>query len=298
MWFGNLTHAQWVPCPKTGMQRGYEGRSDEIPLDNGGLWIDESAANHALYSMEFPLGNSAGVQGVEAFARFSSKEWGQELLRFIDPMRTTENLFSQDWSAPGALTEQGWKGISATVPTYTNVATNIYDKPIRSATYLLPAGASGVVPTAKYAVFTLLIPPTHQAVFGWSGTLTGGSAAVMRVQPINLDGSLAAVVDVAPSSEASAPAFSNTFSGATYKAIKIYLSLNAAAAGTSAISVNSMWLQCRPIGQAGIISRHIPGKGHMGLKFRNPVRTEDYVSAPTGFLGMPIVLAEVEQWAP
>lgn len=305
IWFGNVAHAQWVPCPLTGMTRQREKRSTELALDNGGLVIDNSYANHSFYEIDLPIGPSAGYNGIEAFPAFDSGEWGTDFLRFVDPVRQSENLFTENWASPG-LAELGWKGVydSTASPTFGNVAaaaTSSYQKPLRNCTFSWTATAANALPVQRASTFTFLIPPTMTAWIGASGSATG--TAVVQVQPINLDGSLAAVVNVTLSAETAAPALSASFSGATYKAIKVYVT--ATATGASSITLNSMWAQILLTGQTPILNRHIPGKGHAGLRFRGTARVETYrvvqqgaTAAAQALVGASIVLAEVEPWTP
>ena len=291
MWLGNLAHAQWVPCPATGMTRSSEGFSEEFGSDNGGLWINRSKAMHLVYEADFPVKDSSEYTGIESFARFASGEYGSDYIRFIDPMVADQNLFSAVWASPG-LSEEGWKAIYDVAPTYAETTSNTYGKPLRTATYAL-SGVANAVPTGKNSVFTELIPTGYTLSIGASGTRTG--TGVLRVQPINLDGTLATPVDITMSSVASAPAFSNTFSGNTYKAIRIYLTQTSAAAST--ISPVALWMQVLPTGTTATITRHIPGKGHMGLNFRGSARPETYVMTDRHLTGASIVLAEVEPWS-
>lgn len=291
LWFGSETHAQWVPCPVTGMARTQEGFSEEIAFDNGGIWIDRSAAGRASFEMEFPVLDWSEYEGLESFARFASGEWGTGWVRFIDPMITDQNLFTPNWAAPG-LAEVGWKPVYDTTPTYSATGANSYQKPPRKAVYNVTSAANAV-PTGQNSVFTLLIPPTHTLSIGGSGAVTG--TAVLRVQPVNLNGTLATPVDITLTADSAAPAFSSTFSGATYKAVRVYVTRTTTA--TSTITLTSLWAQMVKTGFTPAITRHIPGKGHTGLSFRGDANPVTYVMADRHLVGASIVLVETEAWA-
>lgn len=299
MWFGNVAHAQWVPCPLAGMTRTFEGVTNEFVADNGGLWIDDSAADHAVYAMEFPMVDN-GYEGIEAFTRFKNGSYGtvkrlgrDGYLRFIDPMRMDDNLFSQVWGEPAITEGSDWKAIYDTVPTYSNVSSNSWHMPLRKATYSVTS-ATNALPTKANSVFTLLIPEGHVIWLGAAGAATG--TAVLRVQPINLDGSLAAVQDITLAADTAQPALSKSFSGATYKAVRIYITRTSSA--TSTITLASLWAQCRAIGITPVMSRHIPGLGASGGKFRDSSRVQVYGKVSSKMVGASLVLAEVEPWAP
>ena len=290
IWFGNVAHAQWVPAPATGMTKSTEGFAEEIQFENGGLWINRSKQGHAVYEIDLPVEDSSKYDSIEAYQRFADGDYGDDYLRFVDPMRANENLLSPVHANP-SLSEQGHKYIYDSIPTYSNTAANNYGKPIRSATYDVTSVANAV-PAGQNSVVTLLIPDGYTLSFGATGTKTGD--AVLRVQPINLNGTLASVVDVTMSAVASAPAFSNTFSGATYKAVRIYITRTSTNAST--ITPVAMWAQIVLSTVTPVITRHIPGKGHMGLRFRNGARVERYTMTDRHLVGASLTLAEIEQW--
>ena len=294
LWFGNEQHAQWVPSPKTGMTHSFENFYEEMALDNGGHWDDRSAASHSVYNLDFPVSYASELEGIEAFPRFASGEYGFDYIRFIDIMRADENLFNQNWAAPG-LSIKDWVPIYDTTPTFVATGANVYGKPFTKAVFNL-SGVANAVPTKPNSVFTLLIPPTHKIAIGASYQSTG--TGVIRIQPVNLDGTLAAVVNLATSTDASAPTLSATFSGATYRSVRIYLTQTSAGAATATVS--ALWAQCVPIAQTPVISRHIPGKGHSGLGFSGGAFVESYV-AVNRFgkrVGASITLKEKQPWAP
>lgn len=290
IWFGNVSFAQWVPAPATGMAKSVEGYSEEIEFDNGGLWLERSNAGHTIYEINIPPQDSSAVDGIEAYQRFAEGDYGSDYIRFIDPMRSDENLLTPSWAAPG-LAAEGHKAIYDTIPTFSATGANSYGKPSQKPTYGV-TGASAAVPVGQNSVFTLLIPPTHTLHFGASGTATG--TAVLRVQPINVNGTLATPVDITMTADSAAPAFSNTFSGATYKAVRIYITRTSSA--TSTITPTAMWARVVLTGTTPTISRHIPGKGHSGLKFRGSARVEVYTMVYGKKVGTSLELAEVEPW--
>lgn len=295
IWFGNVVHAQWAPAPATGMVRSREGYSEEIQFDNGLMWLNRTHQTSMSFEMDFPVKDASDYYGIEVYERFAAGEYDStnddnkiDLLRFVDPMQSDRNLFSEVWAAPG-LSERGYKPIYFTTPTYADVAANSYGKPRRSAVYNITSSANAE-PAGQNNVFTLLIPTGHTLHLGASGSVTGTGR--LRVQPINMNGSYASVVDITLSAEASAPALSNTFSGDTYKAVLIYLTRTTTA--TSEVRLNSAWAQILPTGKTPYIVRHVPGEGHVGMKFRGSVQAQDYIMTDGHKVGAHYTLVEVE----
>lgn len=178
MWFGNVNHAQWVPHPQVGMTRNHEGYSETIQFDNGGRYVQRTAASSLGYEMNFPVGDATLYAGIEAFERFASGEYGPDYLHFVDPMWADQNLMPESWASPG-LAEQGWKPIYDSDPVFSDVGTNAYNKPLRNATYTITTDPN-TQPTGQNSVCTLLIPPTHTFSFGACGSVSG--TAVLRAE--------------------------------------------------------------------------------------------------------------------
>jgi hypothetical protein len=296
IWFGNVNYAQWVPAPATGMERVRRGYTESIDFTNGGRWVENSYATNLEYSMDFPVQDSSNWEGIEAFQRYASGQYGTDYVRFVDPMAQNQNVFSETWSAPG-MSELGAKRIYDEVPTsyVATTAANVtlYGWPPRYPQFTL-TGAAGAVPTGQNSVFTLLIPTGYTLHMRATGSATG--TGVVQVQPINIDRTLATPANLTMVASATAPSFPNTFSGATYRAVRVYLTRTTAVAST--ISLIAMNAQIIPTGTSpASTGRFIPGKGHSGLKFIGDAYPERYVMANRDLLGASIKLAEVEPWA-
>lgn len=290
VWLGNLHHAQWVPAPATGMVMRREGRSTELEFDNGGIWVDRSNAGHVVYEFDIPVSDARDYTGIEAYERFHSGEYGSGFIYLSDPMIADQNVAPPNWAAPG-LAEQGWKPIYDSTPGFDDTDPNDYGMPLRKATYALPE-AVDAVPTGQNSVLTVLIPEGHTLHIGAAGDVTGDG--VLRVQPIEQDGTLDTPVDVAPTDETDPPEFTESFDSADYRAVQVYLTRSGNSEST--ITLAAIWIQVLPSGQTPVIDRHIPGKGHTGMKFRGNTAGETYVTATRHLIGASFQLVEVEQW--
>jgi hypothetical protein len=175
-----------------------------------------------------------------------------------------------------------------------NVATPTNGNPYWNATYTL-SGAAGAVPDRS---LVLLIPPTHQLSIGFSGTATG--SAVVRVQPFNLDGSPAATQNLTLLSAAGTTRMNATFSGATYSAIKVYLTQTVT--GSSSITLASGDAIYTSIGLTPVLTgSHNPGRGHSGMRFSKDVTIaykffDDTRVVATRLVSAATVLTEVGAW--
>lgn len=459
MWFGNVNHAQWVPHPQVGMTRTHTGYAETIQFDNGGRYVSRTAASSLGYEMNFAVADATLYAGIEAFERFASGEYGPDYLHFIDPMWADQNLMPEPWASPG-LAEQGWKPIYDSAPTnFSDVATNIYNKPLSAATYTIDTDPNEP-PVGQNAVCTLLVPPTHTLWFGGCGSVSGtavlraeafyntprvnlilnpsfeidltawavaaGGAAVRSTvghfsdlaslqftantttitntnvsttvttvigqtytascyiqnktgarsakmtanavssSTVALSGSwqrlsvtftasstttsvvvlftntgsvndafyLDAVMveqgsllggyfdgdstaggqavwsgtvgnstsiarsvafDTALSADTAAPSLTSSFDGALYYMVQIYIATTLDP--TPTITLTATWAQCLPTGQSPVITRHLPGHGHMGLMWDGDPRVESYQLGSRHLVGASMNLVEVEPWA-
>lgn len=303
LYFGNVAHAQWVPMPRTGMIRRMEGNTSEIALDNGGLWIDDSAGEHAVYEMEFPVADK-GYEGIEAFERFKRGDWGRVerlgragYLRFVDPVYADRNLFAPSWGTPGSIEDSGWKPLYDTAPAFMDVTDNAYEVPLRAAIYSI-TGEADAEPVKANSVHTFIIPPTHTLHLGATGLVTGD--AQVSVVPVLLDGSDDTVVALTPSPLADAPDFPVMIAGSSYRAARVFLTRTDDTDST--VILAALRAQVLPTGVTPVTVRHFPGYGHMGCRFRASSRVDTYIrktrAGAEALIGASLVLAEVESWRP
>lgn len=281
IFFGTVSHPQWVQCPG-GLQRVRKGYSEEIAFENGGIWLEESTGSHAEFELDFPIAFLGEYDGIEAFGRFASREYGPGYLYFVDPMFQDLNLFDPRWAAPG-LIEQGWKNFGGNTPTFSDTGVNVYGKPPRKATWNIDSAVDAVFGKA----FTFLIPPGYTLWLGGSGAVTG--TGVLRVVPA---GGVASTI--ALSTDAAAPAFTSSVVGSSYSSATVFMSRTSTAAST--VTLTSLSAQILPVGQTPVITRHLPGDGVTGLRFRGKALPETYIMATGKLVGMSAQLLEVEAW--
>lgn len=167
----------------------------------------------------------------------------------------------------------------------------IANMPSFSATYSL----NGPLATNPLRSAVLLVPPTKTLWLGFSGSQTGNG--VVAVQPINIDGSYAAVQYPTLLSASGTTRLNTSFSGATYSAVIIYIDTTTAGAATvTLVSASAVYAATgTPPTLTGV---HTAGEGHTGLRFAaNPVRT--YVQKrPDGteFITAAVKFTEVGAW--
>lgn len=282
MFFGNTVHAQWVPCPATGMRRTRQGWSEKLEFENGGAWIEESAAWHTVYEMEFPVADSSEYDGIEAFARFASREYGSDFLRFVDPMQMELNVFTPVWAAPG-LIEEGWKNFGGSQPVFSDTDPSLVavGYPTRHPTWEITA------PDTEFQgkTFTLLLPPGYDLLIGgqWEGFLAAQYP----------DGTF---VDL--TADASPLGWAATFNQATVGGHYVRIGLRGVdeLEADPFTTIVGLFAQYAPTGATPAPSRFRPGGGHAGLRFRGKALPETYVMKQNHLTGMSAELVEVEPW--
>ena len=215
MWMGIPSkHMQWVPCPSIDSGITRKRYVERIQFENGG----GDVARSPQYQLEYNLsmsGPAHEVDGIDAINRFASGFYGDGYIYVAHPTNFETNLFPAAWASP-ALIEQGWANIATSVPTFADTNVSSYGQPSRTATWHVTNDAGTYT-----KVVTLIIPPTHTLNLGVSGVATG--SGVVRVRPVNVDGSYAAVTDLTLLSKSSSTRMNTTFSGSSYQAVKLYI---------------------------------------------------------------------------
>lgn len=286
----------WVPAPDPGMAAGGAGYSELLEFENGGADVVAAAGTHRVYEMDWGVREASGAQGLDIIRNYSQKLYGPGLIYFADPMVFDQNLLPPAWASPG-LIEQGWKNIYSVTPTYSNVSTNSYLQPNRKAVFAVTTTAAAV-PTAANQVAVIPIPPTHTLHLGFSAAATG--TGVIRVRPINADGSYASTTDLTLLTDTSSTRMNATFSGATYKAIEIYITRTSSAAST--VTITSGMAQLHPTGSSPTLTGdHIAGAGNTGCRFAEAAIPESYTlvdqsGRPRHLKGLSATLVEVGAW--
>lgn len=295
-YIGTLGHLQVAPMPKDGMTVDNAGYTEMMAFENGGAAGVRSAQFRKRYKVSFS-GIASDLNGIEYYGRLRSGFHGTGLIYFNNPFDYKTNLLAAGWASPG-LGKLGWKTIGdpelVSGVSYTDSLPNAYNQPFTGATFGITA-AVGAVPKQQRYRHVVVIPPERTLWFGASGSTTGTGRVYVR--PI-LKGEGVAYdtpVAIAPVNPQSAARLTNSFSGATYKAVEIYLGRASTAA--SVLTLTSMMAQLWPNGSAPTLTGpHIEGHGHTGCMFADDAVTENYLYFYPPRKGISTVLEEVGAW--
>lgn len=291
IWFGRPGAFQWMPAPATGMTARNQGYSETLDFENGYADVVRSKATHKVFDFNFPVQDATGAEGLDIYSDYAAGLLGSgETVYWSDAMNYDTNLATVGWSAPG-LQELGFKSVApdATSVIYSATASNSFRQPPRTAQFDLgtvtansPAGQKMIVP----------IPPTHTLHVGFSGAITG--TGVLRVRPINADGTYAATTNLTALSATASTRLNATFAGSSYAAVEIYLTRTAASAAT--VTITSLMAQLHLTGISPLLTGNfISGKGTLGLKFSDSAIPETYIMAERHLKGLATTLTEVIQ---
>lgn len=286
IWFGNLQHMQWVPAPLVGAQVANTGYHASMDFENGGTAAIRSAQTHKLYTFNYnALMDSSEDIGV--FNRFATGFYGDGLIYFTDPFAATANLLPAQWATP-ALIEQGWSNIYDVAPTFSNTASySTYAQPYRSAVFNVTT-AAGAQPARTV---TIAIPPNATLNLGFSGSVTGTGGVFYRTVASG-EGTTYGSPTALTALPASASTRTNVaLSGASYKAVQIYIGRSSSA--TSTVTVTSILAQ---LGSTSVTGIHRAGEGHSGLTFDDDAIVENYGYLYPPRKGLNTTLREVGAW--
>lgn len=287
MWFGIPgVHMQYVPCPLIDSTISRSRYLEEIKFENGGGDLRRSPAYQMVYDLNFD-GPAHEVDGIDAFNKFASGFYGDGLIYLAHPTNFETNMFPAAWASP-ALIEEGWPNIATATPTFTSTNTTQYRQPQRTATWNITDQAGVYTKSVK-----IVIPPDHTLHLGVSGLATG--AGVVRVRPINTDGSFALEQDLVLLSKSGSTRMNTTFAGSSYQAIELFITRSSDTAAT--VSITSMMAQLHPTAAPGILpSDHYTGEGSTGLMFADDAIVETYSFMFPPYKSIATRLVEVEAW--
>lgn len=291
IWFGIPgVKMQWCPAPLAEPEVSNVNHVASIAFENGGADVTRSKQYRKEYSFQFS-GLSEDLDGIGVYNKYASGFYGDGLFYFSDPYAWETNLFSAGWASPGMI-EQGWENIYDTTPTFANTTANSYNQPTRTATWSVTSAANAAPTTANGTQY-VVIPPTHTLNVGVTGSATG--TAVVRVVPINTDGTDGTAVDLTLIGATSSTRMNATFAGSSYQAVKIYITRTTTDAST--ISLVSMMARLVETGKSlTLTGNHMPGEGHTGLEFADDARVETYTYMFPPRKAMSTTLVEVGAW--
>ncbi len=291
IWFGIPgQHLQWCPAPLAGAQASSINHFEQIAFENGGADVVRSKQYRKQYAFSFN-GPVKDMDGISVYSKFASGFYGDGLIHFADPYAFETNLFPAGWASPG-LIEQGWKNIYDVTPSFANTASNLYNQPLRTATWSVTSSANAL-PANANSVIKLVVPPTHTLNVGASGSATGTAVVAVRAHKADGTGTVTSsltLLDATASTRMNA-----TFSGATYDYVEVYITRTSTA--TSTISLTSLIAQLYKTGTSPVLTgNHQSGEGHTGLVFSSDAHVETYVYIDPPRKGMATTLTEVGAW--
>lgn len=286
LWFGNRERTEYLKCALQEIGVDNTGYSEGLNYVNGGAGVVRSYASSRSYDLSW-RGTPDELNPIKAWQQ---GVWGVGPYFLADPMTFSTNMFPPNWATPRLIEVGDWKNIYTSEPSFSDTASNSFDQPIRSATWDVNE-TSYAEPSIKC---TLLIPPDQTLHLGFSGSVTGTGR--VGVQPINLDGTLGSPTSLTALSPTGSTRLNATFSGASYRAVRVFLT----SSGASTVTITSMLARLYPAGVVpDLTGKHTPGDGIMGLEFTSGVSETYYHTESNGLparKGASVKLQEVEPW--
>lgn len=127
IWFGTENKFAWLPAPATGLTVSHVGYSNSMQYQNGRMGSTRSMQTHKEYSLDIPVQEASGLQGLDMYNKFASGFYGDMddyPVFFADPMNYDQNLLPTHFAQPG-LYRRGWNAIvDDGAKQYTNYASN------------------------------------------------------------------------------------------------------------------------------------------------------------------------------
>lgn len=301
VWLGNRNWFQFAPAPKAGLTAQHKSYVDVFEKQNAGIAVVRSNRYSKIYNINVD-GLTQDLDGISVYGKYATGMYGNLDIHFFDEYAAKTNHFALGWSAPG-LVELGWKNIGKETPTYSNVATNTWNLPLRKATWGITTAANATPLTDTTIPFTVIPVPTgydlYLSINGTSTSSGAGTAAVVMEYWAN--GAAAATTTVRHTSagmmqtnDATAPTWGYTrlVSGADSGYYKFFM--NRSTTDTITLTLTQMRAVLVPTGTtAPAANVWLPGEGHVGLQFTDSAMVEsyDFISPPRK--GLSTTLTEV-----
>lgn len=283
VWFGNINQASYVEAPEAGMDADFVGVEDKLQFLSGGAHVTLSESTHREFNMSWATKPKASLNFL---TQYRNGVYGTGLLYWVDVFAS--NHFPPHVARP-ELSVQGWPSLVSQANRGTRVAvTSATGMPKFGAQYTLNPN----IPVTREHV--LLIPSDKELAFGISATVTG--SAVVRMQRVKLDGTLETLTSVTLLSPTGTTRINTVVSGATYKAVRLYITNTGATPAT--ITLVSAVAMYKPITTAITYPTvHTEGEGHSGLRFEGAPTMQYIQSAPgRSFVSAAAKFTEVGAW--
>lgn len=301
IFFGTWQRPQLVPAPERGMTRTHAGYGEEEEgLGNGGAVGISSFDSHVGYDWNFSSRKTSDAVNLDIFMDYKKGVYGKGFLYVADPNEYRTNLFRPQIAQPGLMelnqADVGLAGDYTSIRSksaivFLDTTGTIPSRPLRKAQIVYGANANDV-PTGKLDQWTILVPPDMTLKVSATGAVIAGTP-VVRAQTILKGGALGPTVDLTLGSELALPVLTNSFSGATYQAVRFYLTATTTA--THSIELTSLIAQLIPSAlPTPLLTRYISGRGVSGMIFRNSPMPETY--SKMGLKALSFGLMEVEPW--
>lgn len=288
--FGNTLKMVEALAPDLPFPADRSGYSEEFISEAGGLAVQQSQAFAQKFPFNFELDNA---DTLAVYERFRQGSYGSGLLWFANPFNFHTNLFAPAWAEPG-LIEGDWENIYDVAPSFSNVSANVYDQPIRKATWAITQAAN-TAPTDICSTFIIPIPSDQTLRLGASGAATG--TAVVHVEAHNIAAGTSSGSNLTLLTDTSSTRLNASFSGASYDYVAVDFRRTSSADST--LTLTSLLAQLWPTGSSPTLTgNHIPGGGQTGCKFVGETYKKDYrlQLGNEYFTGVSFQLAEVGAW--
>lgn len=292
LWFGNTTKFVAAPVPDLPFDASPLGYSETFQSESGGMFAQTSQGEAKAYQFNFSIGSAAAIG---LYRRFKVGSFGSGLVNFANPFAFESNLFSPAWAEPGLIDGffSDWPNIFDVAPSFSDVSANVYDQPLRKATWSI-FQAANTAPSNQSSTFIIPIPPTHTLHLGCSGSVTG--TAVAHVEAVNIAAGTSTGSNLTLLTDTASTRLNASFSGASYDYVAVDFRRTSSAAST--LTITSMLAQLWPTGVSPTLTgNHRPGDGHTGLMFTSSAGLQHrLMSDGENFNSGSFALTEVGAW--
>jgi hypothetical protein len=292
LWIGTTSKMVTVPAPELPFAVSDSGYGDSLSFDNGGAAAVVSGGYSKRYDFAYTIEDAALLSQIR---RLRQGSYGTGLVHFADPGIFHRNVLPAHWAEPGLLEHGDWPDIYDTAPTgYANVSSNLYDQPLRKATWAITQAAN-TAPAESRSQLVIPIPPTHTLHLGVSGAATG--TAVVRLTGYNIAAGSSSGSNLTLLTDTASTRLNATLAGSSYDYAILDFRRTTSAAST--LTVTSVAAQLWPSAVTPTLTgSHLPGEGNTGCRFLGGSMQSSYrlLTDSARWEGLGFSLVEVGAW--
>lgn len=289
LWFGTLSHMEWLPSPLSGADVSPTGWNAETTLLSGGGFGLNSFGSHKRY--QYSWSDASARLTAQTMKSFADGSYGRGLIYFQDPLTYDMNVLPAQWADTSmAVGNEGASLVYGVEPTGLPATPGTLKLPAMTTNYDLATVAVGFR-GVEQAVF-VPVPDGYELKIGAVYSSTGSGGIFVSPQTALGSGIGAAVKLTELPASTTAP-LSETFSGVA----GVWLWIGKTSAGAATVNIRGLMARLVKTGDPTVQrGPWVGGMGHSGAVFNGKPTYIEYSGVHGGQVGFAASFIETGTW--